>query len=167
MNKPAHALHIYKNAMVPGLPLSVNLGDFVLVDLKMGHKLQIKCKRPMRVTETKLCLHFVVEEIYSQQKMIAHAQRLTQYPVWAKHLHASKEFQQQASYYETMTHIIKRIKVVRENRQKRSIGWMVRMETKRLHLGTAEGNGGRCAKICGRLSLRHRREKLKKKFSDL
>lgn len=104
------------NAKTKVLPLNINIGDFVMVrvNAKRGHKLQTKWKGPMQVTETKSHLLFVVEDINRQYKMIAHAQRLIPYPVTSKQIQASKELQQQAIYYETMTHIVKEIRGVRE-----------------------------------------------------
>lgn len=111
-----HARQIH-NAKTQVLPLNINIGDFVMVNVssRRKQKLQTKWKGLMRVRKPKLHLLFVVEDINHQHKMTAHAQRLVPYSLTNKHLHASRELQQRAGHYKTVTQIIEWFGGVREN----------------------------------------------------
>lgn len=80
----------------------------------------------MRVTKTKPHLLFVGEDINTQHKMIAHAQRLIPCSAASKHLPASKEPQQPASCYRNMEQIVKRFGGMREDigEYKLSVEWL-------------------------------------------
>lgn len=95
-------------AQTKAWPRNIVVGDFVMfrVSAKRGHKLQRTWKGQMPIIEPLSHLLFVVKDINCSHKIAAHAKRLIPYPVSSNHQQASKDLQQQAIYYDTMTQIV-------------------------------------------------------------
>lgn len=111
--KQAQRIH---NAKTNVSPWNIDVGDYVMVrtHCNRNHKLQTNCRGPMRETEAKSSLVFVVEDIVNANKMVVHAQRMLSYPVSQQGELAFAELVKQADHYDTSYHLVDSIRGIRK-----------------------------------------------------